>query len=51
MLQDDFLIHVLVSVFLTQGEEWSWDTPTDLLNGWGKRSHIFALLLGVYKAP
>ena len=38
--------HVVMSVFIAQGEERSPDTPADLLIGWGKRGLMMHLLVG-----
>ena len=35
-----------MSVFITQGEERSHDTPANLLIGWGKRGLRIHLLVG-----
>ena len=42
---------LVVSVFTAQGERRSYDTPIDLLIGWGKMgsSDILANWLGAYK--
>ena len=37
---------MVMSVFITQGEERSCDTPADLLIGWGKRVLMTHLLAG-----
>ena len=38
--------HVLTSVFITQGEERSYDASADLLIGWGKRGVMIHLPVG-----
>lgn len=35
-----------MSIFITQGEERTQDTPADLLIGWGKRGLRIHLLVG-----
>lgn len=37
---------MVMSVFITQGEERSQDTPADVLIGWGKRELTIHLLVG-----
>ena len=36
--------HLVMSVFVAQGEQRSQDTPADLLIGWGKRGLTIHLL-------
>ena len=51
MIRESQLGHVVMSVFITQGKERSYDTPADLLIGWGKRGlGIHLLLVGGVEA-
>ena len=53
MIRESQLGHVVMSVFITQGKERSYDTPADLQICWGKRGLTIQFLVGwgAYKTP